>query len=299
MATIRIGLAGWSYKDWSGIVYPSHRPRGFHEPAYLSQFFDTLEINTSFYGPPRPDSCRQWIDYVAANQRFLFTAKLWRKFTHERDASAGDERLVRSGFDVLRDAGKLGAVLLQFPFSFHHTPENVKYLLALLKRFEDYPLVVEMRHSSWNTEEFYALLREGRVGFCNIDQPIIGRSLKPSERTTAEVGYVRLHGRRYDTWFSDDPETPSSERYNYLYSEKELEPWVERIRTLAAHAASTFVVTNNHYGGKGAVNALQLIHLLEGRRVQAPATLVEHFPQLAKIADAAETEGTTSLFPQA
>jgi len=152
-----------------------------------------------------------------------------------------------------------------------------------------------MRHSSWNHEEFYALLRERGVGFCNIDQPIIGRSLKPDERTTAAIGYVRLHGRRYDTWFSDDPKVPSSERYNYLYSEKELEPWAQRIRAINGDASSTFVITNNHFGGKGAVNALQLIHLLEGHRVQAPESLVRHFPDLAKIADSANA--TPSLFP--
>ena len=114
----------------------------------------------------------------------------------------------------------------------------------------------------------------------------IGRSLKPSEQATAEVGYVRLHGRRYDTWFSNDPEVPSSERYNYLYSEKELEPWAERIRRLTDHTSSTFVITNNHYGGKGAVNALQLIRLLESRPVQAPASLIQHFPSLTRIAGA-------------
>jgi uncharacterized protein YecE (DUF72 family) len=287
MAAIRIGLAGWSYKDWAGIVYPSLRPRAFHEPAYLAEFLDTIEINTAFYGPPRPDTCRQWADYVSGNARFLFTAKLWQKFTHERSASAGDERAVRAGFDILHAAGKLGAVLLQFPFSFHRTPENTSYLSTLLRRFAEYPLVVEMRHSSWNTEEFYTLLCEHRVGFCNIDQPLIGRSLKPSERTTGEVGYVRLHGRRYDTWFSDDPRKPSYERYNYLYSENELEPWAERIRRLAAHSSTTFVITNNHFGGKAAVNALQLIHLLERRRVQAPGPLVQQFPELARIADVA------------
>jgi uncharacterized protein YecE (DUF72 family) len=283
MATIRIGLAGWSHKDWAGVVYPSPRPRAFHEPTYLAEFFDTLEINTSFYGPPRPNACRQWIDYVSGNVRFLFTAKLWQKFTHERNASTEDERIVRAGFDVLRAAGKLGAVLLQFPFSFHRTSETTSYLTGLLKRFGDYPLVVEMRHASWDNKDFYALLRERRAALCNIDQPIIGRSLKPAEHTTAAIGYVRLHGRRYDTWFSNDPEVPSSERYNYLYSENELGPWVERIRRLAGQTSSTFVITNNHYGGKGAVNALQLIHLLEGRRVTAPPSLVEHFPDLAKI----------------
>jgi uncharacterized protein YecE (DUF72 family) len=180
---IFVGPAGWAYADWKGIVYPHRRPRGFHEAAYLAEYFDTIEINTSFYQPLRPENCVKWIELVAANSRFLFTAKLWQKFTHEAGASADDERAVRAGFDVLRDAGKLGAVLLQFPFSFHRTPENVAYLKTLIGRFRDYPLVVEVRHGSWNEKEFFETLEEFGVGFCNIDQPLIGRSLKPSEVT--------------------------------------------------------------------------------------------------------------------
>jgi len=151
---IRIGPAGWSYADWAGIVYPARRPRGFHEAAYLADFFDTIEINTSFYHPLHAEHCRQWIARVSANPRFLFTAKLWQKFTHEQGAGDEDERAVRSGFDVLRDAGKLGAVLLQFPFSFHRSEENTAYLKKLLKRFADYPLVVEVRHATWNDKAF-------------------------------------------------------------------------------------------------------------------------------------------------
>ena len=191
---LRIGLAGWAYKDWAGIVYPARLPRGFHQAGYLAEFFDTLEINTSFYQPPRPEICQRWLEQVSANPRFLFTAKLWKKFTHEQGATPDVQRenevAVRAGFDVIRDAGKLGAVLLQFPFSFHREPENEASLAALLTRFSDYPLVVEMRHASWNDDRFYDLLREHGAGFCNIDQPLVGRSLAPSEIVTAGIGYV-------------------------------------------------------------------------------------------------------------
>jgi uncharacterized protein YecE (DUF72 family) len=208
---------------------------------------------------------------------------------------------VRAGFDVLRDAGKLGAVLLQFPFSFYREAENEASLGVLLKRFADYPLVVEMRHASWNDEGFFAMLRQHGAGFCNIDQQLIGRSLKPSGRTTAEIGYIRLHGRRYDTWFSDAPQLPPSERYNYLYTEAELKPWADRIRSVTDSASTTFVIANNHFGGKGAVNAFQLIHMLGGQRPNAPATLIGNFPQLEAITtptDAAPAdENTPALFP--
>ena len=293
--TIRVGPAGWSYPDWAGIVYPARKPRWFHEAAYLSEFFDTIEINTSFYHPLRPEHCRQWIARVAANPRFLFTAKLWQKFTHESGAAAEDERAVRAGFDVLRGAGKLGAVLLQFPFSFHRTPENTAYLKKLLKQFADYPLVVEVRHATWNEPAFYAVLHQRGVGFCNIDQPVIGRSLKPSERSTSRVAYVRLHGRRYDSWFSDDPAMPPSERYNYLYTEAELEPWAARIQHLAQSGDSTFVVANNHFQGKAVVNALQLVRLLTGAKVKVPETLRENYPALDRIA--ADPPEQPLLFP--
>jgi len=288
----RVGPAGWSYADWSGYVYPARRTRGFHEAAYLSEFFDTIEINTSFYQPLRPDHAALWVERISANPAFLFTAKLWQKFTHDPSASAEDERAVRAGFDVLRQAQKLGAVLLQFPFSFHCTKETVGYLTAVLKRFADYPLVVELRHASWQTEETLALLRERNAGFCNIDQPIIGRSLEPSASSTSPVGYVRLHGRRYDTWFSDNPATPAHERYNYLYSEEELDPWVARIRTVNQHTRNTFVVTNNHYQGKAVVNALQLISILKGSKVKVPEPLRQHYPELEKIASEMPAEPT-------
>jgi len=153
--TIRIGPAGWSYPDWAGYVYPSPRPKGFHEATYLAQFFDTIEINTSFYAPLRADHARQWIDRVAANPRFLFTAKLWQRFTHdtlsipsssnlsgssllasERSAIAApaaiarDESAVRAGFDVLMEAGKLVTVLSPPDFLRSNDPLAAAYVRA-------------------------------------------------------------------------------------------------------------------------------------------------------------------------
>jgi uncharacterized protein YecE (DUF72 family) len=335
---VRIGPAGWSYSDWAGYVYPARRVRGFHEATYLAQFFDTIEINTSFYGPMRADHAKLWVERVSGNPRFLFTAKLWQKFTHEPVSTREDERIVREGFDVLRAAGKLGAVLAQFPFSFHRSAENMVGLTVLLQRFADYPLAVELRHASWNAPETFALLREHEAAFCNIDQPIIGRSIEPRDfviraegerqRRDAEsaegrgeidageefdpglpaearvapkdsailpIGYVRLHGRRYDTWFSDDPAMPAFERYNYLYSAEELAPWAGRIRNESAVAQKVFAVTNNHYLGKGVVNALQLLSMLKGAKVNVPDPLRVKYPELEKIADLPPERPT--LFP--
>jgi uncharacterized protein YecE (DUF72 family) len=184
---------------------------------------------------------------------------------------------------------------MQFPFSFHRTRETVAHLTALLKRFADYPLVVEVRHASWQTPETFELLAKCNAGFCNVDQPVIGRSLEPSAETTGSVGYVRLHGRRYDTWFTDDAAVPPHERYNYLYSTDELEPWVKRVQKVAERSRDVFVITNNHYQGKGVVNALQLISVLKGSKVKVPEPLRQQFPELESIADTPPAE--PSLFP--
>ena len=292
---IRIGPAGWSYEDWDGIVYPRPRPRNFHEAAFLAQFFHTIEINTSFYHPPAAKITKAWVRRIAHNPRFKFTAKLWQRFTHEREANREDEKTFKEGMAPLLEEGRLGALLLQFPWSFKNTRANREYIGGLAVEFVEYPLVLEVRHSSWNKPDIFRMLADLRVGFCNIDQPVIGSSIAPSERATAPVGYVRLHGRNYEHWFSseDKPE----ERYNYYYSLQELEPWAERIRNIAQSAEVTYVITNNHFQGKAIANALQLIHLLRGNVVTVPETLLAQYPELANIAPPAGTAPVINLDP--
>ncbi len=277
----RVGVAGWSYPDWEGIVYPK-TPR-FDGLSFLSTFFDTLEINSSFYRIPAARTTSSWAKRVRANPEFRFTLKLYQGFTHERTATANDERLFFEAVAPLSDAGVLGAVLLQFPWSFKNDSESGDYLSATLERFARHPLVVEVRHASWNQPEFYAFLVERGVGFCNIDQPLIGRSLAPSDRATGPVGYVRLHGRNYRDWFREDAGRDA--RYDYLYSEEELDPWVEKISEVSGTASSTYVITNNHFRGQAVVNALQIRSRVEKRKVKAPGRLVEHYPVLAKSAE--------------
>jgi uncharacterized protein YecE (DUF72 family) len=279
---ILVGPAGWSYADWEGIVYPRSKPRGFHPAAYLAQYFDTIEINTSFYNPLRAEVTASWVEKVRHNPSFQFTAKLWKRFTHERSASLQDEKICKQGLDPLAAAGRLGAVLLQFPWSFKNTRENHEYMSGLCVQFSEYPLVIEVRHNSWNQAEVLDRLREQGVGFCNIDQPVIGQSLAPSEYVTMPVGYVRLHGRNYEHWFTAN-EHPE-ERYNYLYRVEELKPWADRISHIAQTAEVVFVVTNNHFQGKAIANALQLISILRGSRITMPENLCEQYPQLEQIA---------------
>lgn len=279
---IRIGPAGWSYADWWGIVYPTPKPRGFHEPEYLAQFFDTIEINTSFYGPLRPDMAKSWIRHVAHNSQFRFTAKLWKGFTHERNATHQDEKLFKEGLAPLVEAGRLGALLLQFPWSFKNTKENHEYLSGLFMQFIEYPLALEVRHSSWNQPDVFKWLVELGIGFCNIDQPLFSKSMRPNERATAPVGYIRLHGRNYKHWFAELART--HERYDYFYTVEELEPWVERIKIVAEQTEVTYVIANNHFQGKAVANALQLISLITNHRVRVPETLKSSYRELENIA---------------
>jgi uncharacterized protein YecE (DUF72 family) len=301
---IRIGTAGWSYKDWDGIFYPSGMQRRKQHPLeYLARFFDTTEINTSFYGPIKPELAKLWCRKVAAvNKKFLFTAKLYRAFTHsplsilEPTSAASicptddDEILTREGLDAIAGDGRLGALLIQFPISFKNTSLNREYLDRLLRQFIEYPRVVEVRHSSWNDAETVAAFAQRNVGFCNIDQPLLGRSLAPTDHVTGAIGYVRLHGRNYEQWFDSDNR---NDRYNYLYSEGELSGWKERIVSIAERAQTTYVITNNHFESKAGANALELKAMVGGSRVLAPATLIAKYPELKAIADPAEEPGQT------
>jgi uncharacterized protein YecE (DUF72 family) len=280
----RIGPAGWDYKDWSGVVYPFPREKGFDPLAYLSGFFDTVEINSTFYRPPGERAARSWVARVADNPHFRFTAKLYRVFTHERGkATNEDEVAYRAGIEPLASEGVLGAVLVQFPWSYKNDADARTYLKRLVSRFREYPLVVELRHASWNLPAFYDWLEEQGVGFCNIDQPLFARSIKPSTHATSAVGYVRLHGRNYQNWFKEA--AGAAERYDYLYSAEELLPWVDNIKKVTASARDTYVVTNNHFLGKAVVNALELKSVLSGRKVDAPPPLLAAYPRLKEIAD--------------
>ena len=290
---VQIGLAGWSYKDWEGIVYPA-TVKSAGKLAYVARYFDLVEINTSFYGPIKPDVGREWCRVAAReNANFLFTAKLYRAFTHAPEAARStsaetihpetdDEADVKRGFDALASQGRLGAVLAQFPISFKYEDQNRAYLEKLFARFSEYPLVLEIRHASWNRPEVLEWLASAGVGLCNIDQPLLGRAVRPAARATSAIGYVRLHGRNYKNWFA---ESSVRDRYDYLYSQQELERWKDRVEEIAGQTENTFVVANNHNLGKAAVNALELINLLQGTKVRVPPPLLARYSkELAGIA---------------
>ncbi len=267
---IRVGPAGWSYTDWEKVVYPPHGSR-FDPLAYLASFFDTIEINSPFYRIPPPSHAKSWVRRVSENEQFKFTTKVFRGFTHDDTALVADDvAAFRNYLDPLMDAGRLGAILLQFPWSFKNTPESLEKLAALFRAFDAYPKALEVRHATFQSEEFSAFLNEHDVGWVNVDQPLFHDSVKPAATVTGPVAYARLHGRNYEKWFAH---AESWERYNYLYSEEELQPWVDRIESMAQQQ-DTYVVTNNHFRGQAIVNAGEIKEAL-GQEAKFPPQLKE------------------------
>ncbi len=292
---ILVGPAGWSYADWRGRVYPEGAGSRFDTLALVAKYFDTVEINSSFYHPPTPETARSWLRRIAHNPQFVFTAKLYRTFTHERGkATADDEQAFREGIDPLAEAGKLGAVLIQFPWSFKNDREERSYLNELAERFKAYPLVVELRHESWNNPRILQTLEDLGVGLCDIDQPLFANSIKPAAEVTSSIGYIRLHGRNYQNWFREEANVV--ERYDYLYSRDELDPWVNRIKEVAQKAKQTFVITNNHARGQSLANAFEIMAQLEEERVPGPAKLIETYPRLIESVEPDDKSPQGELF---
>lgn len=326
---IRFGPAGWEYPDWAGIVYPKPQPRGFDRLRFLARFFATVEVNATFYRPFPAEVAARWCDRVADVAAFRFGAKVWRRFTHERDAAYGAEEVAqgRAALDRLHAEGRLGAALLQFPWSFRRDGPGEEWLRGLFRAFAGLPLVVEVRHASWDAPEVLAELAEAGVGIVNVDQPLFHASIRPGARVTSPVAYVRVHGRNYKDWFRKNAGRDA--RYDYLYSAGELEPWARRIAALAAprppgpraapapHARASgagqddaaqvtaevpdvYVVTNNHFRGQAVANAKMLESMVEHRRVDAPAELVAAYPDALRpcAVPAANDPTPPELFPR-
>ncbi len=285
---IRVGVAGWDYPDWAGVVYPAPLPRGFDRLTFLAGYFDAIEINVTFYRQPDPHASASWVRRLSGSGPILLTAKLFQGFTHP-PAEGGEfkpeveaERY-RSGIEPLVSAGRLGAVLMQFPHSFHDAPESRGHLERLAALFRGLPLVAEFRHRSWDNEGALKLMQRLGCGFCNIDQPALGSTLGPTAHATSRVAYIRLHGRNAAHWFRRGG-SPAA-RYDYFYSPDELQPWVERARDLAQRAEEVVIIANNHYRGKGPANGLMLKAALSRARVKAPAPLVAAYPDLKECAE--------------
>ena len=276
---IRIGVAGWDYPDWAGVVYPTRTTRGFDRLSWIARFVDVVEINSTFSRPASIRAATAWARRAAGVPGFRFTAKSHRSWTHEPDADpAIAVARTLEGLDPLRDAGCLGALLVQFPQSVHQTPRSRDRISRLADAARGWPLVFEFRHASWDDDRTAAWLRGMGAGWCVVDQPRVGRVAGATPRVTSPVGYLRLHGRNAADWFREGAGRDA--RYDYLYSIDELRPLASAVSGMAKRAQEIFVVQNNHFRGQALANALQMKRLIHGVAPPAPAELVEAFPDL-------------------
>ena len=261
---IYIGTSGWSYPKgegtWTGYFYPGGK---INELEYYSQFFNTVEINSSFYRPPNPGYVYNWAKRVP--QGFLFTVKLWQKFTHpkmykeatgkEAAISQNDVDLFNHSIEPLVKYGKLGALLAQFPPSFKNDGYGQQILGAVIKTFIQYRLAIELRHSSWSDDENTAkLLKENNVAWVQIDEPKFQSSIADEVPLTSDMAYFRFHGRNKEMWWQGNSET----RYKYLYSSEEIDELAGQVRAAAGKSEFLFAFFNNHWQGYAPRNAVAI-----------------------------------------
>lgn len=254
---ILVGTSGYSYDDWVGPFYPPGAARKDFLQLYAREF-PIVELNFSYYQQPSPRT----LDRMVANTPpgFTFALKAHRSMTHEiGETWEKDIETFRGGIQPMVDAGRLAAVLLQFPHGFKYTPESRSRLAALCGKLEGLPLAVEFRTSEWLKEPVFEGLRQRGVALVSVDEPDLPKLLRPTTETTGSLGYVRFHGRNREAWWTGD----NASRYNYLYNTDELEDWVQRIRRIMEGVPLLLVFFNNHWRGNAAQNAREMRRLLE------------------------------------
>lgn len=252
----KIGTSGYSYKDWEGIFYPPGLPQGQKLDFYASHF-NVVEINSTYYRIPHTAVFANMGKKVPGN--FEFIVKTHQETTHVRKDNASSMKALLDALIPIIEANKFHGFLAQFPYSFKNTPTNRDYLLKTRELSGVYPLFVEFRNWSWDRPEIADFLRQNHIGYVNVDQPALRGLLPPQNIATTNVAYVRFHGRNQQNWWSGTNET----RYDYLYSNTELEEWVDRLIALIKKNSKTYIFFNNHPGGKAIENATTLIKLLE------------------------------------
>ena len=308
--TVHVGTSGWNYPTgkgtWNGLFYPASRSKRtgtgkFDELRFYSEHFDTVEVNTTFYGQPRREVTAGWVERTPAG--FAFSLKLYQKFTHPKmfreatlrsapgaagtlldilaEVTPSDIDDFRRGIEPISDAGKLGALLAQFPPSFKSTDASRDYLARLLRVFREYPVAVELRHSSWSDSfgETIDLLNAARAAWVQIDEPKFRFSIRQNQLPNITgFYYMRLHGRNAAKWWRHDK---SEDRYDYLYSAGELKEFSETATAAKTLVKKAYLYTNNHFAAKSVVNAVMLKSQM-GQPIEGeyPAALMERYPEL-------------------
>jgi uncharacterized protein YecE (DUF72 family) len=256
---VRVGTSGYSFDDWRGVFYPERIEKSKMLDFYAGQF-DTVEINSTYYGIPHPRVFENMLKKTPEN--FEFMVKAHQTATHQRDQIRQETPKYLEAIRPLAESGKLKGILAQFPWSFPRLEQNVEHLKTCRELFGDYPLFVEFRHSSWTRQEVFELLRSLDIGYVCVDEPQLERMVEPVAVATTRTGYVRFHGRNADKWYSGK----GSERYDYLYDSEELTDWVRKISLLREKTDRVYLYFNNCHLGQAATNARQVMEILDVQR---------------------------------
>lgn len=291
MKKLYAGTAGWSYKDWVGSFYPGSQSKNFDWLKFYSDYFNSVEVNASYYTYISPNIVDGWIKKVEEKNDFLFTLKLHQDFTHKRTYSEREIKAVKENLDRLENAGRLGGLLIQFPYSCTLDKENANHVKNLADIFSEYEKFIEVRHKSWFVQRFYDFVARNKSSLCTIDQPIIGEAVEFNPVKAGDNLYIRFHGRNEKAWKKslgsfgkEQTYEQQSERYDYLYSPGELLEIELAIKEVLDTVKKAFIILNNHPKGNAVANALELLHLLSERmKVPVPATTLKTYPRLTKI----------------
>ncbi len=253
---IRIGTSGYSFEDWRGSFYPADIDKGKMLDHY-ARFFPTVEINSTYYGIPSPAVVANWAKKTPTG--FEFMVKVPQSVTHRRTDLEDDLNKFRLALEPLEAAGKLSGLLAQFPYSFKYSRDSLDYVTLVREALAPRPLFAEFRHRGWVNRPMYDRLRGAGIGYVCVDEPQLPNLLEPDLFATTAVGYIRLHGRNAEQWWDGGPL-----RYDYNYTQEELEQWREKIERLKAKAnvKKLFVFFNNCHLGQAATNALEMKALL-------------------------------------
>jgi uncharacterized protein YecE (DUF72 family) len=278
---IHCGIAGWSYRDWEGWVYPGDVREKLR---YVAPFVDMAEVNSTFYRPPSASTAASWAEQTAACPGFFFSAKLHRDVTHGGRIEDGMVAAFRDGLRPLTERGMLRHLLAQFRHDVADRPDTREHLRKVRDRFGGIAnLVVELRHVSWQEPEALAFLSALGVTVCNLDYPVGPASFDMPVSGVGRDAYFRLHGRNAKAWF--DSGAGRDQTYNYCYSQGELKGIADRARSIGKMSRSLTLVANNHFRGQELVNTIELRALLTGRRQKVPPLLARRYPRLRAVAD--------------
>jgi uncharacterized protein YecE (DUF72 family) len=252
---IRIGTSGYSFADWVGAFYPPGTPRSRMLDEYV-RHFDVVEINSSYYRIPDPRMFAGMEEKTPPG--FEFVVKLYKGMTHEVEDDDSMYAAFTDSVAPLKEAGKFGGYLAQFPWKFKNGRDAQAHLRELRERLGEDPLFVEFRHDSWIEPETFELLKKLGIGYCAVDEPHLKGLVPPVVAVTTDTGYARFHGRNAKNWWGRG----GGDRYDYEYSAEELSEWSEKLLKLEEKVKKVYAFFNNCHAGHAARNAELMIEML-------------------------------------